>query len=105
MQQIYEVTATVVPHRTAEREAYLIETHIPAVLKSNCFAAAFFAKEGRRYITAYHVNTPEEMERYLTEHAVGLRGDVLDRFGNDIQLSRRNLEILKLFGGEDVKVN
>jgi len=105
MPQIYEVTAMVTTERSAEWESYMTDTHIPEVLATGCFAAAFFAKEGNRYTIAYHVNTPEEMERYLTEHAGSLRADVLERFGDDVQLSRRNLEIIKLFGGEDVQVS
>ena len=100
MPQIYEVTAIVAPARTAEWESYMSETHIPEVLATGCFAAAFFAKEENRYTIAYHVNTPEDLERYVEEHADGLRADVSNSFGNDIQLSRRTLDIVKLFPGE-----
>lgn len=100
MPQIYEVTATVAVDRTTEWESYMSETHIPEVLATGCFAAAFFAKEDNRYTIGYHVNTPEDMERYLDKYAQGLRADVHDRFADDIQLSRRTLDIVKLFHGE-----
>ena len=99
MPQIYEVTAIVAPARTAEWESYMSETHIPEVLATGCFAAAFFAKEENRYTIAYHVNTPEDLQRYVAEYAEGLRTDVANRFGDDIQLSRRTLDIVRLFPG------
>ena len=99
MPQIYEVTAIVAAHRTVEWESYMSVIHIPEVLATGCFAAAFFAKDENRYTIAYHVNTPEDLDRYVTEYAVPLRADVLDKFGNDVELSRRTLDIVKLFPG------
>lgn len=99
MPQIYEVIAVVDAGRTAEFETYMSDEHIPDVLATGCFAAAFFAKEGNRYTVGYHVNTPEDMRRYLDDHASKLRDDVVQRFGDGVQTSRRMLEIIKLFGG------
>ena len=99
MPQIYEVTAVVDESRIAEWEPYMSDTHIPEVLATGCFAAAFFAKEGNRYTVGYHVNTPSDLDRYVAEFAGELRADVLDKFGTDVQLSRRVLDIVKLFPG------
>lgn len=100
MPQIYEVTAIVDDSRTAEFETYMSDEHIPDVLVTGCFAAAFFAKDGNRYTIAYHVNTPEDLQRYLENHTAKLREDVIQRFGDSAQTSRRILDIVKLFPGE-----
>ncbi|MBV9242335.1 MAG: DUF4286 family protein [Acidobacteria bacterium] len=100
MAQIYEVTAVVAEERTAEWETYMADEHIPDVLATGYFAAAFFAKEGNTYTIAYHVDTPEDIDRYLAEHATRLRADVVQRFGDSVQTSRRVLEIVKLSPGK-----
>ena len=100
MAQIYEVTAIVDDARTADFETYMSGEHIRDVLATGCFAAAFFAKEGSRYTIGYHVNTTEDLQRYLDNHASKLRDDVVQRFGDRVQTSRRVLDIVKLFPGQ-----
>jgi hypothetical protein len=97
MAQIYEVTAVVDDGRRPEFESYMSDEHIPDVLATGCFAAAFFATDGQSYTFGYHVNTPEDMQRYLDNHAAKLRDDVIQRFGDSVQTSRRMLDIIKLF--------
>jgi hypothetical protein len=101
MPQIYEVTATLNDgNRCAEFEKYMADEHVPDVLATGCFAAAFFARaEDGKYVLAYHVNTPEDVQRYLDTHAAKLRDDVVQRFGDSVSTSRRMLEIIKLFPG------
>jgi hypothetical protein len=99
MAQIYEVTVLFNGDNAAEFEAYMADAHIPDVLATGCFAAAFFAKEGNRYTVRYHVDTTEDMERYLADFAPKLRDDVMERYEGKIEISRRMLDIVKLFGG------
>ena len=102
MPQIYEVTAVVDEGRTAEFETYMSDEHVPDVLATGCFAAAFFARaDGGGYVLGYHVNKPEDMQRYLDKYAARLRQDVVRRFGESVKTSRRMLEIVKLFPGEE----
>ena len=100
MAQIYEVTAVVDEGRATEFEKYMIDEHIPDVLATGCLAAAFFAKDDKSYIFGYHVNTPEDMQRYLDNYAAKLRDDVVQRFGDSVKTSRRMLDIVKLFPGQ-----
>jgi hypothetical protein len=97
MAQIYEVTAIVADDRKSEFETYMSDEHVPDVLATECFAAAFFAKDEKNYVFGYHVNTPEDMQRYLDNHAAKLRDDVIQRFDDSVQTSRRMLDIIKLF--------
>jgi hypothetical protein len=99
MAQIYEVTVLFNGDNAPEFEAYMSDEHIPHVLATGCFAAAFFAKEGNRYTVGYHVDTTEDMERYLADFAPKLRDDVMERYEGKIEISRRMLDIVKLFGG------
>lgn len=99
MPQIYEVTVNFTGENAAEFERYMADEHIPDVLATGCFPAAFFAKEGNRYTVAYHVNRPEDMQRYLDEFAPKLRDDVMARYEHRVEISRRMLDIVKLFGG------
>jgi hypothetical protein len=102
MPQIYEVTATVAADQAAEFEKYMADEHIPEVLATGCFAAAYFAKEGNgnQYTTAYHVNTPEDLQRYLNQHTAKLRDDFFQRFGDSVKTFRRILDIVRLFPGQ-----
>jgi hypothetical protein len=99
MAQIYEVTVVFTGDDAPEFESYMADKHIPDVLATGCFAAAFFAKEGNRYTVGYHVDSPDDMRHYLDEFAPKLRDDVMERYEGRIQISRRMLDIVKLFGG------
>ena len=99
MAQIYEVTVEYTGADAQGFETYMSDTHIPEVLATGCFAAAFFAKEGSRYTVGYHVDTPDDMRHYLDDFAPKLRDDVTSRFGTTIAISRRTLDIIRLYGG------
>ena len=103
MPQIYEVTAVLNDDtRAAEFETYMSEEHVPDLLATGCFAAAFFARaEGNKYVFGYHVNAPEDLQRYLDNYAAKLRDDVVQHFGKSVQTSRRTLDIVKLFPGKE----
>ena len=101
MAQIYEVTVTFAGADPSEFERYMADTHIPDVLATSCFAGAFFAKENDSYIVGYHVNTSDDMQRYLDEFAPSLRDDVMTRYGGKVEISRRMLDIVKLFPGQE----
>ncbi|MBK8466769.1 MAG: DUF4286 family protein [Chloracidobacterium sp.] len=94
---IYEVTATVDSELTAEYEEYMTEQHIPDLLATGHFAAAFFAKNGLQYKMGYHVDSQEQLANYLANDAERLRAEVKDRFPTGIEFSRQVLEIVKLF--------
>lgn|SRR5436190_6679071 len=94
---IYEITAKVDPEIAAEYEKYMIERHIPDLLATGHFAAAFFAKNGSQYRIGYHADSSEHLDAYLANDAERLRRDVDQRFPSGIETSRQNLEIVALF--------
>ena len=94
---IYEITATVDADIAAEYEKYMTEQHIPDLLATGHFAAAFFAKNGNTYRIGYHADSREHLDAYLANDADRLRGDLLEHFPEGVELSRQVLEIVALF--------
>ncbi len=94
---IYEVTATVEPAIAEEYEKYMREQHIPDLLATGYFAAAFFAKNGNMYRIGYHCDSQKDLEAYFANHAGRLRADIAAHFPSGIEFSRNELEIIALF--------
>ena len=94
---IYEITATVDDELIAEYEKYMTERHIPDLLATGNFAAAFFAKAGNVYRIGYHADSREQFDAYIANHAERLRADFTEHFPTGIEVSRQVLEIVKLF--------
>jgi hypothetical protein len=97
---IYEVTAAVDAAIRDEFERFMAEQHIPDVLATGKFAAAFFAGSDGLYRIGYHCDSREMLEAYYAGNATALRADVAERFPTGIELSRNELEIIKLFPGK-----
>ena len=94
---IYEVTAVVDESIADEYEKYMREQHIPDLLATNYFAAAFFAKNGNMYRIGYHCDSREDLEAYFANHAGRLRAEMAVRFPEGVEFSRNELEIIALF--------
>ncbi len=96
---IYEVTTTVNPGIAADYERYMTERHIPDVLATGYFAAAFFAKNGNVYRIGYHADSQELFDTYIANDAERLRADFASHFPTGIEVSRQILNIVGLFPG------
>jgi len=94
---IYEVTAKVDASIAAEYEAYMTDKHIPELLATGYFAAAFFAKNDDIYRIGYHCDSQANLDAYFENDAERLRADVAAHFPTGIELSRNELEIIALF--------
>ncbi len=94
---IYEITATVDDALVPDYEKYMTERHIPDLLATGNFAAAFFAKNGHVYRIGYHAASREQFDAYIGTHAERLRADFAEHFPAGIDVSRQVLEIVKLF--------
>jgi 3-hydroxyisobutyrate dehydrogenase len=87
---LYEETARVDDALAYDYERYLIETHIPAIVRTGCFLHAQFAQGGEgQYRAAYHAASQAQVDRYLTEFAPALRQQMTTRFPTGVTLSRR----------------
>lgn len=94
---IYEVTATVDGGLANEYEKFMTEDHIPDLLATGYFSAAFFAKSGSQYRIGYHCHSQEALDLYMANDAERLRADLKGHFPNGVVLSRQVLQIVKLF--------
>jgi len=94
---IYEVTTTVDAELAADYESYMTERHIPEIIATGYFAAAFFAKSGNTYRIGYHADTQDMFDAYIANEADRLREDFAKRFPTGIEVSRQVLDIVGLF--------
>lgn len=98
MMLFYEITATVDAELAADYERYMTERHIPELLATGYFAAAFFAKNGeQQYRIGYHADSQEMFDAYIANDAERLRADFAEHFPAGIEVSRQVLDIVGLF--------
>lgn len=95
--QIYEITAIVDPSIASEYESYMTTQHIPDLLATGNFAAAFFAKNGGEYRIGYHANSSADVEEYFSKNAERLRADFAKHFPDGVEVTRKTLDIIALF--------
>ncbi len=87
---VYEVTARVDDALAYDYERFMIETHIPDVVRTGCFLRARLDQGGEgQYRAAYHAVSHVEVDRYLAEFAPALRDKMTARFPTGVTLSRR----------------
>lgn len=95
----YEVTLYV-DERLGDRwEAWMRETHIPKVMKTNCFRDHRFARSpdrtesGQRiYLVIYEVDDRQTFDWYEKNYAEELRGEMHEEFPTGITAERRLVE-------------
>jgi 3-hydroxyisobutyrate dehydrogenase len=86
----YEVTARVDDAIAYDYERFMIETHMPEVVRTGCFLHVQFDQGGEgQYRAAYHAASQAEVARYLADFAPALRESMTVRFPTGLTLSRR----------------
>jgi len=92
----YQVTAKVENHLSSEYEKYMRDLHIPDVLATGAFASATLQiADGGYYLISYEAVSREALDEYLNEHATRLRKDVIGRFPEGIELTRKEWETIQ----------
>lgn len=87
---VYEVTARVDDALAYDYERFMIETHIPDVVRTGCFLHARLHQGGEgQFRAAYHAASQTEVDRYLADFAPALREHMTTRFPTGVTLSRR----------------
>lgn len=100
---IYEVNLTIQKDTVPEFVKWLKDEHIKDVLAFKGFKSADMfqvesTKEGfGEYCCQYHVETREDLEDYLTNHAPRMRQHGLDKFGSKFSATRRILHFVDKF--------
>ena len=87
---LYEVTARVDDALAYDYERFMIETHMPDVVRTGCFLHARLDQGGEgQYRAAFQAASHVEVDRYLAEFAPALRDHMTARFPTGVTLSRR----------------
>lgn len=84
----YEVTLDVHASLIQDLDDYMIDEHIPDVLATGCFAAATYNRDGVRRRTVYEADDRGSLDRYIAEHAKGLRDHFAERFPSGVSVTR-----------------
>ena len=86
---LYEVTLQVEPQLAAAVEEYMRRGHIPEIFATGCFRRIRFSLASpNRFRTTYQADGPEDLDRYLQEHAPRLRAEFQARFPQGVVLTR-----------------
>lgn len=87
---VYEETARVDDALAYDYERYMIETHMPDIVRTGCFLHARLDQGGEgQYRAAFQAASHSEVDRYLAEFAPTLRQHMTTRFPTGVTLSRR----------------
>ena len=93
---IYEITATVRANLVERYEKYMREKHIPELLETGYFRGAKFTRAiENRYRIQYEAHDQAALDEYLKTDANRLREDFLAHFGEGVEVSRENWEVLQ----------
>jgi hypothetical protein len=91
----YEITALVRADLRAAYQAYMTARHIPDLLATGCFAHASLAQSTPgRYRVRCDAHDRAALDRYLAQHAPGLRRHFVDTFPDGIDVSREEWVVL-----------
>ncbi len=95
---IYEITATVRADLVEQYEKYMLEWHIPDLIATNHFSGARISRSAEnRYRIQYEAHNQNALDEYLATEAVRLRADFLAHFGEGVEVSRENWEVLQIW--------
>jgi hypothetical protein len=87
---IYEVEVQVEAQLAEALRAYLVDTHLPDMLRTECFARIALERDSETvYRSRYYCRTQADLERYLTTYVVDMREDFRVHFPSGAQVSRR----------------
>lgn len=95
---IYEITTTVRADLIGSYEKYMREKHIPDLLVTGFFSGAKFTRAGEnRYRIQYEALDQTALNKYLKTEAARLRADFVAHFGEGVELSRENWEVVQVW--------
>ena len=86
---LYEVTLQVDPMLASDVEDHMRRQHIPAIFATGCFRRIRFDQASpARFRTRYEAESQSSLDRYLKEHAPGLRAEFQATFPRGVTLTR-----------------
>ena len=95
---VYEVTAIVEPDLRQGYESFMRREHIPDLMATGIFTGATFEQsDPGRYRVRYVADTRDALNRYLSDHAPGLREDFFEHFPAGVRLEREVWNVEETF--------
>ncbi|MET0753754.1 MAG: DUF4286 family protein [Pyrinomonadaceae bacterium] len=95
---IYEITAVVRENLVEAYEKYMRERHIPDLLATKYFSAAYFTRTtDNRYRIQYHARDEDVLREYLKTDATRLRADFIAHFPEGVEVFREIWEIAQVW--------
>jgi hypothetical protein len=86
---LYEVTLQAEPSLVHRVEEHMRQSHIPAIFATRCFQRIrFCVASPDRFRTSYEAATQADLDRYLRDHAPGLRDEFTKFFPTGVSISR-----------------
>jgi uncharacterized protein DUF4286 len=86
---LYEVTLQLNEVPESELVDYMMRVHIPAIWATGCFRQIRFDQASpTRFRTSYQAESQAELDRYLRDHAAGLRAEFAGRFSTGVAFTR-----------------
>ena len=93
---LYEVTLQVEPSLAEQVESHMRLEHIPAIFATRCFQQIHFDRASpARFRTRYFARNQSDLDRYLQDHAPGLRAQFGARFASGVRLTRETWSTLQ----------
>jgi hypothetical protein len=97
----YEVTLQAQSGSAGAVEKYMRESHIPAILSTGCFADIRFSRASAgRFRTSYRAQSQAELDRYLRDHAPRFRAEFLERFPEQVTVTRETWVLIQYWKRE-----
>lgn len=85
----YEVTLQIEPRLAAAVEEYMRQDHIPRIFATGCFRRIRLSLASPiRFRASYQADGQADLDRYLRDHAPGLRTAFQARFPEGVALTR-----------------
>jgi hypothetical protein len=93
---IYEIMAAVRSDLRAAYEQYMIDEHIPDLLRTGHFTRAAIMRNetGGTYRICYESPSREFLDQYLSDHAQRLRAEMIEHFPSGVEVSREIWSVL-----------
>jgi Domain of unknown function (DUF4286) len=68
---------------------YMLRDHIPEIWATGCFRSIRFDQaSAMQFRTSYQADTQADLDRYLRDHAAGLRTKFASRFSEGVAFTR-----------------
>ena len=99
---IYNVTIKVEQRIADQWLQWLLNDHIPAILKTGCFSSHKVVRlletdesEGPTYAIQYNADSKADYNRYIEMHATEMRQKSFDKWGNSFIAFRSVMQVIQ----------